>query len=126
LEEPALRVSRLRVMFRTPAGATIGVDDVSFDVGYGRTLGIVGESGSGKSITAKAVMGILPPAASLGSNTKVWIGGEEATFVDRVRLKHFWGVKAAMVFQDPMTSLTPVLRVGKQITEPLRYHLGLS
>ena len=126
IRDTVLDVSGLRVTFTQSGKTTVGVDDVSFSVARGLTLGIVGESGSGKSVTARAIMNILPPTGSVAESSRVLVGGREVGRLRPNQVKHFWGVEAAMVFQDPMTSLTPVLRVGKQIMEPLRYHLRLG
>lgn len=123
---PVLQVSGLSAYFETPEGRVQAVDDVSYELFPGETLGIVGESGCGKSITALAVMRLLasPPAS---------VQAREVRFIDRNlmelperEMQAIRGHRLAMVFQDPMTSLNPVMSVGEQICEPLMLHLSLS
>jgi oligopeptide transport system ATP-binding protein len=124
--ENILEVRDLEISFKTYDGEVQAVRGVTFDLRRGETLAIVGESGSGKSVTAKSIMRLLPEANSV-------IKGGEATFEGRDLLKlsdrQMQGVRAsqiAMVFQDPMTSLDPTMKVGRQITESLKKHLGMS
>ena len=126
LEVPALSVSDLRVWFDTPRGLVRAVDGVSLDVARGRTLGVVGESGSGKSVLSRAVMNILAPSAVVLPGTRIEVDGRDTATLTKEEAQHLWGARVAMVFQDPMTSLTPVLTIGKQLTETLRHHLGLD
>jgi len=119
---PLLSVRDLRVLFPTDRGVVRAVDGVSFDLYEGETLGIVGESGSGKSVTAKALMNLLPRTAQVSG--EVLYQGRDLRAMAAAGVKHFWGMHMTMVFQDPMTSLNPVKRVGEQIAESLRYHLG--
>jgi peptide/nickel transport system ATP-binding protein len=121
-----LSVRDLGVAFATSRGLLHAVRDVSLTLEAGRTLGIVGESGSGKSVLARAIMNLLPPAAETTNLDRVHFDGRALHQLSREEARHFWGVHVAMVFQDPMTSLTPVMRIGQQLVEPLRYHLGLS
>ncbi len=118
---PLLRVQDLRVGFRTEQGKVRAVDGVSFDLEEGQTIGIVGESGSGKSVTAKALMNLLPSYAQIQGAAH--FDGRDVFAMAANREKHFWGVEMTMVFQDPMTSLNPVKKVGEQIAESLRVHL---
>ncbi|MDP6943039.1 MAG: ABC transporter ATP-binding protein, partial [Myxococcota bacterium] len=97
---------------------------VSFEVREGEFLGIVGESGSGKSVTAKAIMNLLPSYAEVDGT--ITFDGRDVRALAAARERHFWGVELTMVFQDPMTSLNPVKRIGEQIAECLRVHLGRS
>ena len=119
---PLLSVRDLGVTFRTDDGPVRAVDGVSFDLAEGRTLGIVGESGSGKSVTAKALMNLLPSYAEVEGS--ITFAGRDVRALAAARERHFWGVELTMVFQDPMTSLNPVKRIGEQIAECLRVHLG--
>jgi peptide/nickel transport system ATP-binding protein len=124
--EPLLVVEHLRTSFPTDRGLLLAVDDVSFTLDQGQTLGIVGESGSGKSVLVRTIMGLNPPTAIVPEETKIHLGGRDARHLNYHDAKHFWGTEVAMIFQDPMTSLNPVKKIGTHITEPLRYHLGLS
>ena len=119
-----LTVRDLSVGFLTEQGLVRAVDGVSFDLEPGQTLGVVGESGSGKSVTAKALMNLLPSYAQVGGTVN--FDGRDVFAMAASREKHFWGVEMTMVFQDPMTSLNPVKKVGEQIAESLRVHLGRS
>ncbi len=120
-----LEVTDLRTSFRTPAGSVRAVDGVSLTLDRGRTLGIVGESGSGKSVLSRSIMGMLPKRNVTREGTVVYDGQQLTSLPDGKR-RELWGTEMAMVFQDPMTALNPVLRIGNQITEGLRFHLGLD
>jgi oligopeptide transport system ATP-binding protein len=125
-----LEVNNLKTQFFTRAGIVYAVDGVSFYVGEGETLGIVGESGCGKSVTATSVMRLIPsPPGRIVDGEILLDDGERRvdllTLSDN-EMRHIRGNHVAMIFQDPMTSLNPVLTVGDQITEPLMLHLGLS
>jgi peptide/nickel transport system ATP-binding protein len=100
------------------------VDGVSFSLERGRTLGIVGESGSGKSVLSRTIMGLLPRTAER-SGTVLFEGRDISALTDD-GYRELWGTEMAMVFQDPMTALNPVMRVGHQITESLRFHLDMD
>jgi peptide/nickel transport system ATP-binding protein len=121
-----LEVQGLHTAFPTRAGLVRAVDGVSLRLDHGQTLGIVGESGSGKSALVRSVMGLLPRSALIGPDGRVLIDGVEPSRIGGRARRHLWGRTVAMVFQDPMTSLNPVRRIGIQITDPLRYHLGMS
>jgi oligopeptide transport system ATP-binding protein len=125
-EDNILQVKDLRISFSTYAGEVEAVRDVSFDLRQGETLAIVGESGSGKTVTAKSLMRLLPEANTLIKDGEVIFEGENLLTLSEQRMQKIRGSKIAMVFQDPMTSLDPTMRVGKQIAESLRKHLGLS
>ena len=114
-----LSVSDLNVTFATPRGALRAVDRVSFDVRVSETLGVVGESGSGKSVLLRSVMGLLKPSVAERTGSVVFEGVEQ---VGRARrdLRRYWGREMSIVFQDPMTSLNPVVRVGRQLSESVR------
>ena len=120
-----LSVEDLRVQFWTQRGTVYAVNGVSFAVNAGETLGIVGESGCGKSVTSLAVMGILPRAGRVKSGRALFEGRDLLTLGDR-ELRRIRGKDIAMIFQDPMTSLNPVLTIGRQIRESLQTHLGLD
>jgi peptide/nickel transport system ATP-binding protein len=119
-----LEVRNLAVTFGSPSGPIHAVSDISLAVGRGEALGIVGESGSGKSVTMKSVMGLLPRSAKIDGS--VLFEGLDVFDLPNDRKKHFYGVEMAMVFQNPMTSLNPVRRIGVQLTEGMRYHQGVS
>jgi peptide/nickel transport system ATP-binding protein len=125
-DQPLLAVETMRTMFSTPRGLLRAVDGVSFSLNRGETLGIVGESGSGKSVLARSIMNLLPNNAVVPEESKVIFDGRNVRKLPRPEAKHFWGTEMAMVFQDPMTSLNPVKRIGTQITESIRYHLGMN
>jgi peptide/nickel transport system ATP-binding protein len=120
-----LEVEDLRTSFRTPTGRVRAVDGVSLTVDRGRTLGIVGESGSGKSVLSRSIMGLLPKRNVTCEGTVVYDGQQLSAQPDKAR-RELWGTEMAMVFQDPMTALNPVLKIGNQITEGLRHHLDLD
>ncbi|MEU1981021.1 ABC transporter ATP-binding protein [Nocardia sp. NPDC019395] len=126
LRETLLEVRDLRVWFDTPRGYVRAVDGVDLRLPPGETLGVVGESGSGKSVLSRAIMKILAPSAEMLPGSEILLNGVDLATVSPKRNKHLWGVDLAMVFQDPMTSLTPVQTIGKQLTETVRYHLGLD
>jgi oligopeptide transport system ATP-binding protein len=121
-----LQVRDLRVSFSTYAGEVQAVRGVSFDLRRGETLAIVGESGSGKSVTAKSIMRLLPEANTMIKGGEILFEGQDILKLSQRQMKDIRGPKIAMVFQDPMTSLDPTMRVGRQITESLKEHLGLS
>ena len=119
-----LEIDDLSVTFDTPAGDVHAVKNLSLVVEPGAALGIVGESGSGKSVSMKAVMDLLPSTAEVTGDIR--FDGASIASMDRSRLKHFYGVDIAMVFQNPMTSLNPVKRIVDQLTEGMRFHQGMS
>jgi peptide/nickel transport system ATP-binding protein len=122
--ESLLVVEELSTSFRTPAGIVHAVDEVSFTLAQGRTLGIVGESGSGKTVLSRSVMGLLAKTAI--RTGRVIFDGVDLVGLDDRDMRRYWGTEIAMVFQDPMTALNPVVKVGRQITESLVYHLEVS
>src|SRR5580658_9984091 len=124
-EGPLLVVKDLKTHFSTSGGIVRSVDGVSFTLERGRSLGIVGESGTGKTVLARSVMGLLPPQNTIREGT-VLFSGIDITAASMTVLRDLWGAAISMVFQDPMTALNPVVRVGRQITESLTYHLGMS
>jgi oligopeptide/dipeptide ABC transporter ATP-binding protein len=125
LREPLLSVEDLGVQFWTRRGTIHAVNGVSFDIAPGETLGIVGESGCGKSVTALALLGILPRAGKVGDGRAMFEGRDLLKLSDR-QLRRVRGREIAMIFQDPMTSLNPVLTIGRQITEALETHFGIK
>ncbi len=125
-QDVLLQVRDLRTQFRTPLGMLRAVDGVSFDLAAGETFGIVGESGSGKSVLVRTIMNLLPSNAHVPSSGKVLYRGQNVHTLSPLDAKHFWGPEMAMVFQDPMTALNPVKKVGEHLTESMRYHLKVS
>ncbi len=125
LEGPILQVDDLRTSFVTDRGLVRAVDGVSFELERGQTLGVVGESGSGKTVLSRSIMGLLPPMRVHHSGT-VRFSGHEISSLSSTELRDVWGTQIAMVFQDPMTALNPVLKVERQLTEGLRKRLGLD
>ncbi|HEX4867347.1 MAG TPA: ABC transporter ATP-binding protein [Acidimicrobiales bacterium] len=123
-EGPLLVVDDFRTHFATDAGLVRAVDGVSLTLERGKTLGIVGESGSGKTVLSRSVMGLLT-ARNVVRSGSVRLNGQELVGASPSQLRALWGTDMAMVFQDPMTSLNPVMKIGRQITEGLRYHLEL-
>jgi len=120
-----LTVDDLRVGFVTEGGRLQAVDGVSFDLAAGEVLAIVGESGSGKSVTAQSIIGLTrSPNSRIEGSVK--LGGEELLDLSESRLQGVRGARIAMVFQDPMTSLNPVYRIGDQIVEAVRAHRRIS
>jgi peptide/nickel transport system permease protein len=120
---PMLEVRGLTVAIETPNGTIHPVRDVSLSVSAGETLAIVGESGSGKSLTGLAVLGLLPPAARVQSGA-AWLEGRDVLRLDEPALRRLRGGAMAMIFQDPLSSLNPVHRVGAQVAEALNAHPG--
>jgi oligopeptide/dipeptide ABC transporter ATP-binding protein len=120
-----LSVEDLTVAFDTRFGRFDAVHGIGLTLAMGRTLGVVGESGSGKSVTALALMRLLPDNAHLTGGRIVFDGQDLAALSER-RMRSVRGRDIAMVFQDPMASLNPLLTIGRQIAEPLRLHLGLG
>jgi oligopeptide/dipeptide ABC transporter ATP-binding protein len=123
--QPLLSVEDLRVEFWTQRGTVHAVNGISFDIAPGETLGIVGESGCGKSVTSLALMGILPRAGRITGGTAMFGDRDLFRLSDR-ELRRIRGRDIAMIFQDPMTSLNPVLTIGRQIREALEAHFDLS
>ena len=122
---PLLVVDDLHTAFRTSRGTLRAVDGVSLSVDRGKTLGIVGESGSGKTVLSRSIMGLLPPRDVITSGT-VHFAGRELTAMSAGELRQIWGAELSMIFQDPMTALNPVKRIGRQITESLRLHVDMD
>jgi oligopeptide/dipeptide ABC transporter ATP-binding protein len=120
-----LEVEDLHTYFKTRAGEVRAVDGVSFSLEERRTLGIVGESGSGKSVTVLSIMGLVVPPGRVVSGS-VRFDGQELTTMKSRHLEDLRGDRIGMIFQDPMTSLNPTLTIGKQITETLERHRGMS
>jgi peptide/nickel transport system ATP-binding protein len=123
--DPLLRVEGLTVGFNTEQGPVRVVEDVSFALSAGQTLGLVGESGCGKSVIAQTILRLLPSPPSYIAAGRIMFGGEDLASASVKRMQKIRGDRIGMVFQEPMTSLNPTLRVGEQIAEPLMLHRGL-
>ena len=123
---PVLRVRNLRTHFMTDEGLVRAVDGVSFDLAPGEVLGIVGESGCGKSVTALSVMKLIAWPPGRTSADEISLDGQDILNIRESDARRLRGARIAMIFQDPMKSLNPVLTVGRQLKEPLREHLGMS
>jgi peptide/nickel transport system ATP-binding protein len=125
MSEPLLAVENLSVEFATRAGAHAAVSDVSFTLRAGETLGVVGESGSGKSLTMLSLLQLLPNRATARA-TRVQLGARPLLELKRSELNTVRGREIAIVFQDPLAALNPVLSIGRQISEVLRHHFKLD
>jgi peptide/nickel transport system ATP-binding protein/oligopeptide transport system ATP-binding protein len=120
-----LRVNNLKTYFDTDDGIVPAVDDVSFTLDEGETLGIVGESGCGKSMTALSILRLVPPPGQIVDG-EIWLKGEDLLARKESEMRKIRGNEISIVFQEPMTSLNPVLTVGDQIAETIRHHQGLG
>jgi len=123
--EPMLQVTDLITHFETPRGIVRAVDGVSFTLDRGKTLGVVGESGSGKTVLSRSIMGLLPKRGTIREGS-VRFDGTEIADLSAKEMRDYWGARLSMIFQDPMTSLNPVMKIGKQITESIRQHLDVD
>ena len=123
---PLLEVVDLYTHFDTPRGVAHAVDGISFTLEHGRTLGVVGESGSGKSVLSRTIIDILAHDGSVLYQGKVMFEGRDLRELSSKEMREVRGREIAMVFQDPMSSLNPVKKIGKQITEVLTKRLGMS
>ena len=121
---PLLQVQDLHVHLPTSAGLAHALRGLSFTLEKGETLGVIGESGCGKSLTALAIMGLLPERAQVSGSIR--LNGQELLGLDEAQLCRWRGARMAMVFQEPMTALNPLHTIAHQIAEPLRLHQGLS
>ncbi|AWM85623.1 ABC transporter ATP-binding protein [Microvirga sp. 17 mud 1-3] len=125
MSEPVLSVRGLRTQFKTRAGTLNAVDGVSFEVGRGRILGLVGESGSGKSVTGYSILGLIEPPGMIAGG-EVVLNGRDITRLKGDELRRIRGAQIAMVFQDPMMTLNPVLKIGTQMIAAVRAHDNVS
>ena len=123
---PLLSVEDLHVRFRTPEGHVDAVRGVSFDIAKGETVALVGESGSGKSVTALSILQILPYPVASHPRGSIRFDGTELVGAPERTLRTVRGDRAAMIFQEPMTSLNPLHTIDRQVSEPLLLHKGMS
>jgi len=121
-----LDVQGLETTFRTPAGVVHAVNGVSLQLKEGETLGVVGESGCGKSVTMLSLLRLIPTPPGKIVNGKAFFLGRDLLHMSNEEIRHIRGAQISMIFQDPMTSLNPVLTVGLQLEEPLMLHLGMT
>ena len=126
MENELLQVRDLKVSFPTKDGLHTVVDEISFDIHKGEIVGIVGESGSGKSMTALSIMGLLSSEAQMGEKSQMIFKGEDLVKMNRQQRRKVQGVEMSMIFQEPMTSLNPVMKIGEQVGETLVLHTKLS
>ena len=124
--KPVLDVRDLKTVFKTRSGAVHAVNSVSFSLKAGELLGVVGESGSGKSVTMMSLIGLVPSPPAQVTGTAIDFGDIDLLKADDATLRKVRGARIGFVFQDPMTSLNPVMTVGHQLMEPLRTHMGLD
>jgi peptide/nickel transport system ATP-binding protein len=125
--EKILKVEDLKVSFHTYAGEVQSVRGISFDLNKGETLAIVGESGSGKTVTAKSILRLIKgPIGEIKENSKIVFNGKNILDFGKKELEHFRGGEVSMIFQDPMTSLNPTMKVGKQIAESIMIHRNMK
>ncbi len=121
-----LELEDLRTQFFTTAGTVKAVDGISYDIEEGETVGIVGESGCGKSVSALSILRLIPDPPGKIVGGKILFMGRNLLELSDVEIRKVRGHDIAMVFQEPMTSLNPVLTIGRQITETLEHHMGIE
>ncbi len=126
VEQAVLSVEDLRIQFRVAEGTLRAVDGVSFTLEHGKTLGVVGESGSGKTVSALSILRLLETPPAEITSGRIVFDGRDVLGLSGPEISEVRGREIAMIFQEPMTSLNPVKRVGVQVSEPLVRHLGLS
>lgn len=126
MSEPILEVKNLKISFKTLEDPVHAIRDVGFTLNKGETLAIVGESGSGKSVSTKAITRLLPKKVTQITGGEILYEGQDLLKISDNDMTHIRGKEIAMIFQDPMTSLNPVMTVGKQIAESLQVHQGLA
>ena len=121
-----LEIENLSVHFHTPEGVARALEGVSFHLAAGETIGLVGESGCGKSVTSLSILGLIPSPPGRIESGKIMFSRQNLLDLDHERLRQIRGRQISMIFQEPMTSLNPVLPIGRQVAEPLMIHQGLS
>ncbi|MCK5484926.1 MAG: ABC transporter ATP-binding protein, partial [Desulfobacterales bacterium] len=126
MNDKLLDIEELRVSFHFPEGITRAVDGISFDLAAGETLGLVGESGCGKSVTALSILSLIPSPPGRIESGRIQFENQDLRGLDAEKLRRIRGRDISMIFQEPMTSLNPVLSIGRQVAEPLMVHKALS
>jgi len=124
MPDPLLSVRDLRTYFYTEGGVAKAVDGVSFDIEAGETVGLVGESGCGKSVTALSLLRLIRPPGRIESGSAIQFDGHNLVTLDEKSMREIRGARMSMVFQEPMTALNPVFKIGDQIAEVVRVHNG--
>jgi peptide/nickel transport system ATP-binding protein len=122
---PLLEVSHLRVEFPTRRGTLRALDDVSFDIAPGEILGVVGESGAGKSLTGAAIIGLLEPPGRVSAG-EIRLAGRRIDNLSQAQMREIRGRQIGAIFQDPLTSLNPLVTIGQQLIETIQVHLKVS
>ncbi len=125
MSSPLLEVRHLKVDFPTRRGELLALDDISFDIAPGEILGVVGESGAGKSLTGAAIIGLLEPPGRICGG-EIWLGGERIDNLPHERMRQIRGKRIGAIFQDPLTSLNPLVSIGSQLIETIQVHLRLD
>lgn len=125
-QEPLISVRNLRIEFNTERGIVRAIDDVSFDIMPGETLGVVGESGCGKSVTSLAILGLIPSPPGRIVSGSIRLNGRELVGLPEKEYRHIRGSEISMIFQEPMTALNPVFTVGNQMCDVLVRHKALT
>jgi oligopeptide/dipeptide ABC transporter ATP-binding protein len=126
MNDRLLEIENLSVHFHIPEGVARAVDGVSFDLAPGETIGLVGESGCGKSVTSLSILSLIPSPPGKIESGKIRFNGQNLLDLDSESLRNIRGRHISMIFQEPMTSLNPVLPIGRQVAEPLMVHQGLN
>ncbi len=126
MTNPLLKIENVVVDFKTVTGTVNAVRGLSYEVDRGETLAVVGESGSGKSVTARAIMSMLAENATVGQDSKIWFDGEDISTFSEPQMQKIRGNKIAMIFQEPLTSLNPIYKVGDQVAEIIQVHRPMS
>ncbi len=126
MADPILKIDDLRVVFGSGRSEQVAVDGVSLTLAAGEVLGIVGESGCGKSLTALSILGLVPKPTGRIQGGHILLNGKDLAQANEVEMNRIRGKEIAMIFQEPMTALNPVIKVGEQIAETIRVHEGVS
>ena len=126
MSEKLLEIDNLSVCFHLPEGVARAVDRLSLNIDKGETLGLVGESGCGKSVTSMSIMGLIASPPGRIESGRILFQGKNLLELNRENLRRIRGKEISMIFQEPMTSLNPVISIGRQVAEPLMIHKGLS